>query len=65
MRRTGWLIAIVLVAGLCWFFPLFHIVPLERVAKEKAAATFDPKEFALKFWNDPLLKSLGQAVQLI
>jgi predicted lipoprotein len=62
MRHTGWLIAIVLGAGLCWFFPLFHIVPLERVTKEKAAATFDPKEFALKFWNNQLLKSLDQAV---
>jgi|KBSSwiStaDraftv2_1062776.scaffolds.fasta_scaffold235598_2 predicted lipoprotein len=63
MRRTGWLIAIVLVAGLCWFFPLFHIVPLERATKEKAAATFDPKEFAGKFWNEQLLTSLHKAVK--
>lgn len=63
MRHTGWLSAIVLVAGLCWFFPVFHIVPLERVAKEKAAATFDPKEFAREFWNEQLLKELDKAVK--
>ena len=63
MRRTGWLIAIVLAAGLCWFFPLFHNVPLERVTREKAAATFDTQEFARKFWNEQLLTSLDQAVK--
>jgi predicted lipoprotein len=63
MRWAGWLIAVVVVAGLCWFFPLFHIVPMERAAKEKAAATFDPKNFSEKFWNEQLFKSLNQAVK--
>jgi predicted lipoprotein len=63
MRHTGWLIAIVLVAGLFWLFPVFHIVPLERATKERMAATFDPKEFTLRFWNDQLLKSLDKAVK--
>ena len=63
MRWSGWLIAVAVVASLCWLFPLFHVVPLERAAKEKAAATFDPKTFAEKFWNDQLLTSLDKAVK--
>ena len=63
MRWSGWLIAVVVVASLCWLFPLFHIVPLERAAKEKAAATFAPKSFAEKFWNEQLLTSLDKAVK--
>lgn len=63
MRWTGWLIAIAVVASLCWLFPLFHVVPLERAAMEKAAATFDPKAFAEKFWNNQLLASLDKAVK--
>ena len=50
-----------MLAGLCWVFPLFHIVPLERAAKEKSAAVFNPTEFAEKFWSERLLKSLDQA----
>jgi len=62
MRWTGWLLAIAVVAGLCWCFPLFHVVPLDRAAKEKQAAVFDPASFATRFWNDKLLKSLDSAV---
>ena len=63
MRWSGWLIAVAVVASLCGLFPLFHIVPLERAAKEKAAATFDPKAFAEKFWGEQLLTSLDKAVK--
>ena len=63
MRWSGWLITVAVVASLCWLFPLFHIVPLERAAKEKAAATFDPKAFAEKFWREQLLTSLDKAVK--
>ena len=62
MRWSGLLIAVAVVASLCWFFPLFHIVPLERAAKEKATATFDPNAFAEKFWNEQILTSLDKAV---
>lgn len=63
MRRAGWPISIVVVAGLCWLFPLFHVVPLEQAVKEKTAATFNPSEFAEKFWNEQLLKSLPKAAR--
>ena len=62
-RLLPWLIAVAVVASVCWWFPLFHVVPLERAAKEKAAATFDPKAFAEKFWNEQLLTSLDKAVK--
>lgn len=63
MRWSGWLIAVAVVASFCWLFPLFHIIPLERAAKEKAAATFDPNAFAEKFWREQLLASLDKAVK--
>ena len=56
-------VALVLLALLCWFFPLFHVVPLERAVKERASAAFDPAEFAEKFWSEQLLKSLDKAVK--
>lgn len=63
MRWSGWLIAVAVVASLCWLFPLFHIVPLERAEKQKAAATFDPPAFTEKFWSEQLLTSLDKAVK--
>lgn len=62
-RFVPWLIVIVATAGICWRFPLFHIVSLERATKEKAAATFNPATFAEKFWNEQLLKSLDKAAK--
>lgn len=63
MRPLPWLIAIVITAGICWRFPLFHVVSIKQAQQEKAAATFNPKEIAEKFWNERLLKSLDQAVK--
>lgn len=63
MRPLPWLIAIVITAGLCWRFPLFHVVSLQQAQQEKADATFNPKAVAEKFWNERLLKSLDQAVK--
>jgi predicted lipoprotein len=63
MRAVRWLIAIAIVAGICWLFPLFHAVPLKTAAAEKAAATFNPAAFAEKFWDEQLLKSFDKAVK--
>ena len=63
MRPLPWLIAIVITAGVCWRFPLFHVVSLRQAQQEKAAGTFNPKEVAEKFWSERLLKSLDQAVK--
>jgi len=62
MRFAGWLFVIVVAAAVCWRFPLFHIVPLQAVTAQKAAAAFDPAAFAERFWNGQLLKSLDSAV---
>ena len=64
MKRSAFIaVALVTLAGLCWRFPLFRVVPLAQAVKEKAAATFNPTEFAETFWNGQLLKSLDQAVK--
>jgi predicted lipoprotein len=63
MKRAA-LIAIValLLAALFHFFPLFHVIPLERAQHERAATTFDTARFAEQFWRERLLKSLDRAV---
>lgn len=58
-----WLLLVLALAGLCWVFPLFHVIPLERAQREKAAATFDPAKFSDTFWDERLLPSLDQAVR--
>lgn len=64
MKRGAFIVGtLVVLAGICWRFPLFHLVPLEQAAREKAAATFNPTTFAEKFWNDQLLPSLDKAVK--
>lgn len=63
MRAVRWLIAIGIVAGICWQFPLFRIVPVKTAAAEKAAETFNPAGFAEVFWTNQLLPSLSKAVK--
>jgi len=63
MRRLTWPIIILLLAGLGWRFPLFHMVPLATALQEKAAATFNPTQFAEAFWQNQLLPALGHAVK--
>lgn len=62
MRWAGGLIAIVVVAGVCWFFPLFHVVSVEKATQEKSAAVFDPKRFAQVFWEARLPYAFSNAV---
>jgi predicted lipoprotein len=63
MRVVGWFIAVAVAAGICWVFPLFHVVPLKQAAAEKAAATFNATDFAEAFWTNRLLAALGHAVK--
>ena len=63
MRKLIWPVALLAVAGICWRFPLFHVVPLAQAVREKAAATFNPAEFAEKFWGERLMPSLDRAVK--
>ncbi|NOS70990.1 MAG: DUF2291 family protein [Verrucomicrobia bacterium] len=62
-RLVGTLVGVALGVTVCWIFPLFYVVPLERAAKEKAATAFNPTEFADNFWHEQLTKSLDKAVK--
>jgi len=62
-RLTTWLVGIVIAAGMCWLFPLFHVVTLKTATAEKAAATFNSSEFAETFWTKQLLVSLDKTVK--
>jgi len=58
MRAVRWFIAIVVIAGVCWLFPLFHVVTLKTAAAEKAAVTFNATLFAETFWTNQLVPAL-------
>jgi predicted lipoprotein len=63
MRAVRWFVLIAVIACICWLFPLFHIVPLKAAKAEKAAAEFNPTQFAEKFWTNQLLPSLSQTIK--
>jgi predicted lipoprotein len=63
MRAVRWSIAILIFAGLCWFFPLFHVVPLQTAKAAKAAATFNPTQAAETFWTNQLLPAIDKTVK--
>ncbi len=64
MKRGALIVVTLLIfAGLCWRFPLFRAVPLAQAVKEKAAAAFNPTQFAEQFWSERLFKSFDQAVK--
>jgi len=63
MCAVRWLIAVVVAAGVCWLFPLFHIVPLKTATAERVAATFNPTQFAETFWTNQLLAASGKTVK--
>jgi predicted lipoprotein len=53
-------IAAVLGVGLIWFFPLFHVLPLEQ-AVASTAVGFDAATFAPQFWAKTLVPSFELA----
>jgi len=63
MRVVRWIIALAVAAGVCWLFPLFHVVPLQTVKAEIAAGQFDATQFAQTFWDKQLLPALGKSVK--
>src|SRR5579862_4091659 len=63
MRALRWLIALAIVTGVCWRFPLFHVVPLKTAAAERAATVFNPAEFAEIFWTNQLLPAIAKTVK--
>ena len=63
MCVVRWFIAIVVIAGVCRLFPLFHVVTMKTATAEKAAATFNATQFAETFWTNQLLASLDKTVK--
>jgi predicted lipoprotein len=63
MRVVRWIIALAVVAGVCWLFPLFHVAPLQTVKAEKAAGKFDATQFAETFWATQLVPALDKTVK--
>ena len=62
MRRTGFIFAVLAIAGLvCWLVPPFHLVPLQQAQKNEAQKVFDPATYAQKFWCERLLPNSAQA----
>jgi len=57
MRAVRWFIALVIFAGICCRFPLFHVVTIKTATAEKVAATFNATSFAETFWTNLLLAS--------
>ncbi len=62
MRAVRWLIAIVVIASVCWLFPLFHVMSLKTATAEKVAATFNATQFAEMFWTNQLPTALEKTV---
>ena len=59
-----WAAAAACIAALLCFAPLFRVVPLKTARQQSAGAAFDAPAFAEKFWNERLLKSADQAVDV-
>ncbi|HLX68440.1 MAG TPA: DUF2291 family protein [Verrucomicrobiae bacterium] len=62
MRVLRWFITAVVIAGVCWLFPLFHVVPLKTVKAEQTAAKFDAPQFSEAFWTNKLLPDTEKSV---
>jgi predicted lipoprotein len=58
---TTLLVGIVITAGICWRFPLFHVVTMKSATAEKVAATFNATQFAESFWTNQLLPALPKS----
>ncbi|HEY3762560.1 MAG TPA: DUF2291 family protein [Verrucomicrobiae bacterium] len=56
------IVCVLVLSGICWLFPLFHVVPLKKAVAEAKAKTFDAGQFAGNFWTNQLLASLDKAI---
>lgn len=63
MCAVRWIIVIVAIAGICWRFPLFHVVTTKAATAEKVAAAFNATQFTETFWTNQLLAALDKTVK--
>jgi predicted lipoprotein len=45
-----------------YFFPLFHVVPLNQTMQRTTAASFDPVAFVDRYWTERLIPGATRAV---
>ena len=58
MRFARWIIAVAIIVGICWRFPLLHVVTIKTATAEKAATTFNATQFAETVWANQFLPAL-------
>jgi predicted lipoprotein len=54
-------VGIVIVVGLFWLFPPFHVRSLQDVREAEAGKQFDAAEFVDEFWSSKLLPATTEA----
>jgi predicted lipoprotein len=64
-----WCSAALAIAVLCYFFPLFHITPIDdagraRPPRVNVSAPVNVTDYADEWWNDRLPKAFGSAVDV-
>jgi predicted lipoprotein len=60
-RITITICCLLLVGGLFWLFPLFHVVRINTVEGDTGRSSFNAADFAKSFWSDRLVPSLSRA----
>lgn len=58
------LIALALLAGLCWIYPPFRVRSLQAVREARAGAQFDAADFVREFWVEKLLPATARAADV-
>jgi predicted lipoprotein len=65
VQRIFTTLALLLVAaGICWRYPLFHIVRLDELQSAKQQAEFDAKAFTKTFWDKTLPLAFSHADEM-
>jgi predicted lipoprotein len=63
MKPIALAVALLIVVGVIWRFPLFHVVRLDAASSVNELEKFSAVEFAERFWNDRLLVLLAESPQ--
>src|ERR1022692_1095390 len=61
-RAAQYIFALAALVAWGWFFPPFHIVPLNTATAEKVAAKFDATMVAENFWTNQLVPAIDKTV---
>lgn len=59
-----WAAALTIVSVFFYFFPLFHVVPLNAAMKHNSSKSFDAVAYVEDFWIGPLSEAARHAVDI-